>query len=102
MKTRVRRLAAALAAGGFLFVVLVLGPLLDTSSLTLMMAKITPASAAAIYLAGLPVNLIHGAATALTLFFAANPLLNQLARVRRKYGLAAPARSSRSASSAND
>ena len=80
----------ALAAGGFLFVVLVLGPLLDTSSLTLMIAKITPASAAAIYLAGLPVNLIHGTATALTLFFAANPLLNQLARVRRKYGLADP------------
>lgn len=86
----------ALAAGGFLFVVLVLGPILDTSSLMLMMAKITPASAVAIYLAGLPVNLIHGAATALTLFFAANPLLNQLARVRRKYGLRAlpgPARS---------
>lgn len=86
----------ALAAGGFLFVVLVLGPILDTSSLMLMMAKITPASAVAIYLAGLPVNLIHGAATALTLFFAANPLLNQLARVCRKYGLRAlpgPARS---------
>lgn len=82
-----RRGRVLLAIGGFLFVVAVLGPILDTSSLTLMVAKITPASAAAIYLAGLPVNVIHGAATALALLVAANPLLRQLARVRRKYGM---------------
>ena len=76
-----------LAAGGFVFVVLVLGPILDTSTLFLMASSLTPASAAAVYLAGLPVNAIHGAATALTLLLAANPLLGQIARVRRKYGL---------------
>ena len=76
-----------LAAGGFVFVVLVLGPILDTSTLFLMASSLTPASAAAVYLAGLPVTAIHGAATALTLLLAANPLLGQIARVRRKYGL---------------
>ncbi len=76
-----------LAAGGFVFVVLVLGPILDTSTLFLMASSLTPASAAAVYLAGLPVNTVHGAATALTLLLAANPLLGQIARVRRKYGL---------------
>ena len=76
-----------LAAGGFAFVVLVLGPILDTSTLFLMASSLTPASAAAVYLAGLPVNTVHGAATALTLLLAANPLLGQIARVRRKYGL---------------
>ncbi len=76
-----------LAAFGFAFVVLVLGPILDTSTLFLMVSALTPAGAAAVYLAGLPVNAIHGAATALTLLLAANPLLGQIARVRRKYGL---------------
>ena len=76
-----------LAAGGFVLVVLVLGPILDTSTLFLMASSLTPASAAAVYLAGLPVNTVHGAATALTLLLAANPLLGQIARVRRKYGL---------------
>lgn len=77
----------ALAAAGFAFVVLVLGPILDTSTLLLLMSSLNPASVAAVYLAGLPVNAIHGTATALTLALAANPLLGQLARVRRKYGL---------------
>lgn len=77
----------ALAIGGFAFVVLVLGPILDTSSLFLMLSRITPEGAVAIYLAGLPVNAIHGTATALTLLLAGNPLLSLIARVRRKYDL---------------
>ncbi|MEC4175406.1 ECF transporter S component [Adlercreutzia sp. R7] len=77
----------ALAAGGFAFVLVVLGPILDTSTLLLLMSSLNSASIAAVYLAGVPVNAIHGAATALTLLFAANPLLNQLARLRRKYGI---------------
>ncbi len=76
-----------LAGAGFLFVVLVLGPTLDTSSVFLMLASLTPASVLAIYGAGLPINVIHGVATALTLLLVANPLLGQLARLRTKYGL---------------
>lgn len=76
-----------LAAAGFAFVLLALGPILDTSSLFFMLASLTPEGVAAIYLAGVPVNAIHGAATALTLFLVANPLLAQIDRVRAKYGL---------------
>lgn len=80
-------IVAGLALGGFIFVVLVAGPILDTSSVFLMLSTLTPEGVAAIYLAGLPVNAIHGAATALTLLLAANPLLAQIARVRAKYGM---------------
>lgn len=77
----------ALAVGGFLLVVCVVGPLLDTCTLFMMVSRITLATAAAIYLAGLPVNIMHGAATFLTLLLVANPLLGILNRVRVKYGL---------------
>ena len=63
----------ALAVTGFVLIYLSTAP--------------TPELAATVYLAGLPVNAIHGAATALTLLVVANPLLDQLARVRVKYGL---------------
>lgn len=77
----------ALSAGGFALVVCVVGPLLDTCSLLVMASTIIPATALAIYAAGLPVNLLHAVATFLTLLLAANPLLSVFARVRTKYGL---------------
>lgn len=39
------------------------------------------------YLAGFPVNCIHGASVAIALFLLANPLLGKLARLRSKYGV---------------
>lgn len=64
-----------------------MGPLLDTCALFTMTSEITAASARAVYLSGVPVNLIHGAATALTLLLFANPLLEKLDRLRIKYGM---------------
>ena len=80
-----RRIALALSGG--LFVVLIAGPVLDTSSLFYLFSGITPETVFAVYAAGFPVNCIHGAATFATLLLVANPLLSQLARVRKKYGL---------------
>lgn len=77
----------ALATVGFVLIVGLVGPILDTSTFFYLSAAPTPELAAVVYLAGLPVNAIHGAATALTLLVVANPLLDQLARVRVKYGL---------------
>lgn len=77
----------ALAAVGFLAVQLVVGPILDTSTLFYLMGSPSLELVVAIYAAGAPVNAIHGAATAATLLLAANPLLDQLARLRTKYGL---------------
>ena len=77
-----------LAGAGAAFVMVVLGPLLDTSSVLLFLSRITPEGALAIYLAGVPVNAMHALATAVTLFVAAGPILSRIARVRRKFGLA--------------
>ena len=77
----------ALATVGFVLIVGLVGPILDTSTFFYLSTAPTPELAAVVYLAGLPVNAIHGAATALTLLVVANPLLDQLARVRVKCGL---------------
>ncbi len=72
---------------GFLTVFALCGPVLDTSSLFFLLSRITPEGVAAVYLAGAPVNAIHGAATAATLFLIANPLMGKLQRLREKYGV---------------
>lgn len=41
----------------------------------------------AYYLTGFPFDLVHAAATALFLWFGAEPMLAKLERVKRKYGL---------------
>ena len=66
---------------------LAVGPLLDTSTLFTMSAAITPAAALAVYASGIPVNLIHALATALTLALFARPMLDKLDRLRTKYGM---------------
>lgn len=82
-----RKSLFALSAAGFLFIVLIAGPILDTSSLFFMVSRISPESVAAIYLAGLPVNCIHGAATFTVLILLGNPVLKILFRMRSKYGI---------------
>lgn len=72
---------------GFLAIVLIVGPLLDTSTLFMMSNTVNKSSAAAIYLSGLPVNLIHGAATLLTMVLVGKPLLEKLQRIQVKYGM---------------
>ena len=72
---------------GFLTVVCVVGPLLDTCTLFTMASVINTTSVGAIYLSGLPINLMHGGATAVTLVLAGKPLLGKLHRVQIKYGM---------------
>ena len=78
---------AVLGIFGFLVIVLIVGPLLDTSSLFMMANTVNSTSAAAIYLSGLPVNLIHGGATLLTMVLVGKPLLEKLQRIQVKYGM---------------
>lgn len=77
----------ALSVCGGLFIIVIAGPVLDTSSLFYMISSITPEAVAAVYIAGFPVNVTHGIATFLTLLLLANPILSKLQRVRRKYGM---------------
>lgn len=72
---------------GGLTVMLIVGPLLDTSALFTMASGISWESARLIYLSGLPVNTIHATATVLTLFFFSKPMLEKLDRIKLKYGM---------------
>lgn len=82
-----RKQLVAVSLLGFVLLVLVEGPMLDTSTVFLMASSLSPEGIAAIYLAGLPVNVIHGASTFITLILFANPLLKKLHRVRSKCGM---------------
>ena len=73
---------------GFLCILLVVGPLLDTS--TFFMAGFSASSPLAVYLAGVPVNCVHGSAVALTMLLFGKPLLDRLRRIQIKYGMLEP------------
>jgi len=78
----------ALSFGSALFVLLIVGPILDTCAVFTMPAdEIEHFSVAAIYLSGLPVNIVHALATLVTVFVVANPMLDKLERMRVKYGM---------------
>ena len=76
-----------LAVFGFLYVLLLIGPLLDCCTVFTSLAKITWPAVLAVMAQGFPLNAIHAAATALTLFFFAKPLLSKLDRLQTKYGM---------------
>lgn len=72
---------------GFLSILLVVGPLLDSCTLFTTGSRITWRLAATVYGVGLAHNATHGIATAVTLLLLSKPLLARLDRVRSKYGM---------------
>lgn len=86
-KADLTRKKLPLSIFGFCLVLLIIGPLLDTCAVFTMASVIDTKSVLAVYAAGVPVNLIHGAATFLTLFLFGKPLLEKLDRVKIKYGM---------------
>ena len=71
---------------GALVVLCIVGPVLDTSTL-FTAAQMNMESAAAVYLSGLPVNIVHAAATFLTVFLLSRPITEKLNRIKIKYGM---------------
>lgn len=86
-KDYTRKQVVLLSIGGFFFTWIIIGFILNTCALFLMVNEITFASALAIYASGIPVDATRAVATALLLFFATNPLLDKLERVKVKYGM---------------
>ena len=86
-KDYTRKQVVLLSIGGFFFTWIIIGFILNTCALFLMANEITFASALAIYASGIPVDATRAVATALLLFFATNPLLDKLERVKVKYGM---------------
>ena len=76
-----------MAVFGFLAVVLWVGPLLDTSSVFLMLSDINWNSVLLTYGAGLSVNISQAACTVLIMLLFGRPLLDKLDRIKLKYGM---------------
>lgn len=83
---RLPRRRGLLALVSALATTVIYGLLVDSSSVLLLGAGLTAPVVAGIYLAGLPFNLVHGASTALFMFWLAPTMLEKLERVSRKYG----------------
>ena len=86
-KGRLPRKPVVMAIFGFLTVILWVGPLLDTSSIFLMLTKINLKSVVIILTSGLPVNVSQAVCTVLVMLFLGRPLLDKLERVKCKYGM---------------
>lgn len=72
---------------GAIIILIIVGPLLDTCSVFTVMTTYTASSVGAVYLAGMPYNVTHALATALTLVILTRPLLQMLDRIKLKYGM---------------
>ena len=66
---------------------LLVGPLLDTSTLFMMMSMVDTTSALTVYMAGVPINAVHAVAVMLTLFLLTKPMMEKLTRIKVKYGM---------------
>ncbi len=72
---------------GYLTIQLIVGPLLDTSSVFLAAPALKWATIWPYYVSGIPVNAIHGLGAGLTLLLAGRPMLGKLRRLQIKYGM---------------
>ena len=75
------------AVTGFVFMVLVVGPILDTATLFTMSQFLNTESVLGIYLAGIPVNISQGVAVFLCVLLLTKPLMHKLNRIKIKYGI---------------
>ena len=86
-KNRLPRDGVTMAVFGFFGVVLWVGPLLDCSSLFLMITTVNTNSIIAVFTTGFPANIANGICTALVLLLLGKPLLDKLDRIKTKYGM---------------
>ncbi len=72
---------------GFITTFVVVGFLLDTCAIFTMTQQVDISSVWKIYLSGVPVNLVHATAVALTLYLFSGPMFEKLDRIKLKYGM---------------
>ena len=73
--------------GGFAAVI-IYGGIINPASVLMMTDKPTPAMIISAYAAGLPFDLVQGAATVFFLWLCAEPFVEKIERIKIKYGLA--------------
>lgn len=72
---------------GFLIVLLLVGPLLDTCTVFLAPISMNLSSILAIYISGFTVNISQGISTFAVMFLLGSPMLEKLDRIKVKYGM---------------
>ncbi len=72
---------------GFITTFALVGFLLDTCAIFTMSQMIDVSTIWKVYLSGVPVNLVHATAVALTLWFFSKPMFEKLDRIKLKYGM---------------
>ena len=86
-KDRLKRKPLVMGIFGFLCVLLVVGPLLDTCTVFLAPITLNWKNISALYISGFPVNVSQGLSTFAVLFLLGRPLLDKLDRIKIKYGM---------------
>lgn len=86
-KGLLRRTRASMATFGLLVAILVYGGIMNPSSALLWSSEINWGVLLTYYISGLPMDIIQGMATALFLWYAGEPMLEKLDRIKVKYGL---------------
>ena len=72
---------------GFLATVFIYGGIMNPASLVMTSYAITKRNLMAIYMSGLPVDLVHASATVIFLWVASKPMIEKLERIKVKYGM---------------
>ena len=72
---------------GFLATVFIYGGIIIPASLVMTSYSITKRNLLAIYMSGLPVDLVHASATVIFLWIASKPMIEKLERIKVKYGM---------------
>lgn len=72
---------------GFLATVFTYGGIMNPASLVMTSYAITKRNLLAIYMSGLPVDLVHASATVIFLWIASKPMIEKLERIKVKYGM---------------
>lgn len=75
------------AVAGFIMMVLIVGPLLDTCTVFTMAQMLNAESILSIYIAGIPVNVSQGIAVFLCVLLLSRPMSEKLDRIKTKYGM---------------
>ena len=86
-KGHLKRKPLVMGIFGFLCVLLVVGPLLDTCTVFLAPITLNWKNISALYISGFPVTVSQGLCTFAVLFLLGRPLLDKLDRIKVKYGM---------------
>jgi energy-coupling factor transport system substrate-specific component len=79
-----------LCAFGGLATLVLYGLIMDSASVMIFTSTVTQETIMATYLMGIPFNLVHAIGTMVFLALIANPIIEKLDRVKKKYGLIEP------------